>query len=163
MLPRLVRRGKRERRRSYGALMKNLFKRLFGAGKSQRTTVPAPTLPPEEPAEDLFSAARHKDAATLQMLLDKGAHVNTQGRYGWTALMVASEEGHRESVQVLLDNGADVNIASTNCTTALMLAAVNGHSNIVKALLNNGADVNAQDIVGGTALIWRSQKSAARM
>ena len=32
---------------------------------------------------------------------------------GWTALMMASENGHMECVKVLLDRGADVNMQNT--------------------------------------------------
>ncbi|KAH8745815.1 ankyrin repeat-containing domain protein, partial [Diaporthe sp. PMI_573] len=49
----------------------------------------------------------HKEV--VQMLLDKGADVNTQGGEYGNALHAASHQGHKEVVQMLLDKGADVN------------------------------------------------------
>lgn len=46
----------------------------------------------------------------VQLLLDEGADVNVQGRYGDTALMIASYKGHKEIVQLLLEKGADKRI-----------------------------------------------------
>ena len=65
---------------------------------------------------------------------------------GPTALMVASERGHRDIVRILLDAGADPNIAaSDNDETALMYAAWKAQDpEIVKLLLAHGAEMNAR-------------------
>ena len=45
----------------------------------------------------------------MQILLDKGADVNTQSGFFGNALQAALDEGHIQVVQMLLDNGANVN------------------------------------------------------
>ena len=46
----------------------------------------------------------------VQLLLDKGANVNSEGGDFGNALQVASMRGNKEIVQLLLDNAADVTI-----------------------------------------------------
>ena len=93
----------------------------------------------------------------IKKLLVAGANVNYQDDYGWTALMVASENGHIDIVRLLLEKGANVNYQSAiDNFTALMLASKKNHIDIVRLLLAYGANVNHQDEVGWTALIWAS-------
>jgi ankyrin repeat protein len=44
----------------------------------------------------------------VQALLDKGANVNAKRNDGATAVILASQNGHREVVQALLERGAEV-------------------------------------------------------
>jgi ankyrin repeat protein len=74
-----------------------------------------------------------------------------------TALILASENGHREVVQALLDKGADVNAKMNDGGPALMKASENGHREVVQTLLDNGAEVNAKMNDGGTALMKASE------
>ena len=78
--------------------------------------------------------------------------VNTQDKYGETALHLAAANGHLNIVNTLLDNGSDINAQNKHGETALHLAAANGHLNIVNTLLDNGSDINAQNKHGDTAL-----------
>lgn len=82
----------------------------------------------------------------VRLLLEKGADINVQDKWGRTALMMAAREGRLELVRLLLDWEADINIRNENGYTAVMLAAWRGHVEVVQALLDRGADVNA---VGG--------------
>jgi ankyrin repeat protein len=45
-------------------------------------------------------------AATVQLLLEKGADVEAKGSYGRTALSWAVEKGHEAVVKLLLEKGA---------------------------------------------------------
>ena len=74
----------------------------------------------------------------------------------WTALHIASQNGHEEVVRLLLDRGADINIVDKvsvvlvhyhyqsvtvyqdNCT-ALYIASSFGHEDVVQLLLGRGA------------------------
>jgi ankyrin repeat protein len=88
----------------------------------------------------------------VQVLLERGAEVNTQQFRGQTALMWAAAEGHADVVKLLLANGADAALSSTASTkperrppggmTALLFAARQGRLEAVRALLDGGADVN---------------------
>jgi ankyrin repeat protein len=58
---------------------------------------------------------------------------------GYTALMAASEYGHREIVKLLIEAGADVNAADWYGRTALGWALRGGHTDIVNLLKEAGA------------------------
>ena len=62
----------------------------------------------------------------------------------WSALMIASHDGHTEVVKLLLDKGAQVNMQGKDGGSALMIASQNGHTEVVKLLLDKGAQVDAE-------------------
>ncbi len=60
-----------------------------------------------DPGAALLQAAGDGDAAAVRELLDAGAPVNAENRYGATPLFFAAERGHVGIVRMLLDAGAD--------------------------------------------------------
>ncbi|KAJ7274616.1 ankyrin repeat-containing domain protein [Mycena rebaudengoi] len=88
----------------------------------------------------------------VQMLLQKGAHVNAKGGEYGSALQAASKAGHMEIACVLLENGADVHALGGKYGTALSAAAANNHMDMICLLLDNGADINSSDAMDGSAL-----------
>ena len=101
-----------------------------------------------------------KNIEKVKYLLNKERHwfiranVNARRKYdNDTALIYASENGHKEVVEVLLDNGADVNAYNNYGNTALMMASSKGHIKIVEMLLEKEADLDAKNNDGETALI----------
>lgn len=86
------------------------------------------------------------DVAEVKRLLADGAYVNAKDGNGFTALMTASVNGHKEVVELLLAKGADVNYhfysepVKPYYTSALSLAAENGHRDVVELLLAKGAN-----------------------
>ena len=90
-------------------------------------------------------------------MLAAKADVNAKNNVGYTALMIASQNGHLEVVQALLAAKADANAKMADNVTALIYASQNGHLEVVRALLAAEADVNAQAANGRTALIQASQ------
>jgi ankyrin repeat protein len=103
----------------------------------------------------LYKAAQKGDLLKVKHLITEGADVNAKRNDGWTALILASRNGHKEVAQLLLAKGADVNLKTNNGVTALMYASI-GHKEIVQALLDKGADVNETDEGGSTALMMAS-------
>jgi ankyrin repeat protein len=81
--------------------------------------------------------------------LEEGADVNEKDNWGYTALMVASREGHTDIVKLLIKNGAYINTQDYDRRTALIYATEEGHTDVVKLLIDGGADVNAVFVVEG--------------
>ena len=90
--------------------------------------------------------------SAVQVLLKKGADVNTQGGEYGNALQAASVRGHDKIVELLLGKGADVNAQGGVFGNALQAASVRGRDKIVELLLGKCADVNAQGGLYGNAL-----------
>ena len=63
----------------------------------------------------------------MQLLLDKGADIESKDNYGQTPLSWAAERGHEAVVQLLLDKGADIESKDDDGRTPLSLAAKRGH------------------------------------
>ncbi|KAJ7256364.1 ankyrin repeat-containing domain protein [Mycena rebaudengoi] len=104
----------------------------------------------EEAASKAEDASRRTEI--VQMLLQKGAHVNAKGgKYG-SALQAASKARHMEIACILLENGADVHALGGKYGTALSAAVANNHMDMICLLLDNGADINSSDVVDGSAL-----------
>ncbi len=107
--------------------------------------------------QELLRSAERGDAATVRVLLRRGASANAARSDGdtLTALMLASRGGHVPVIRLLLPAGAKVNAAASVAVgssgvnegvTALMLAAQSGNVAAVKALLDAGADPNARAV-----------------
>jgi len=109
----------------------------------------------------LIYAARANSRETVQALLKAGANVNEVSGYGWTPLLVATQNRFYQLGAYLLENGADPNIANKGGWTPLYLATDNrniergdypvrqpdmDHLEFIKLLLAKGADVNARMI-----------------
>ena len=105
--------------------------------------------------EKLFYAVEANDVGAVTDALKKGADVNAKDDEGYTALLIAAEEGSTGIVRALLEvPGIDIGLKDTDGMTALMFAANEGHTDIVKALLDKEANANAVDNNQKTALMY---------
>jgi hypothetical protein len=82
----------------------------------------------------------HLDA--VRMLLDYGAHVNSQDDINWMPLHYASYEGRLEVVQLLLEHDATLDALSDWGYTSTHMASISGHLEIVRLLGDRGADMH---------------------
>ncbi|HVH29526.1 MAG TPA: ankyrin repeat domain-containing protein [Vicinamibacterales bacterium] len=107
----------------------------------------------------LAYAARANSQEAVTALLDAGADINQTTGYGWSPLLVATQNRFYQLGSFLLDKGADPNTANTGGWTPLYLAVDNrnieggdypvrkgdmDHLDFIKKLLDKGADVNAR-------------------
>ena len=107
----------------------------------------------------LVFAAREGDSESAKVLLDAGADVNQTTEYGWTALLVATNNRNYKLGAMLLERGANPNIANKGGWTPLYLATDNrnieggdypvpkpdmDHLEYIRLLLGKGADPNQQ-------------------
>ena len=98
-------------------------------------------------------------AAVNELLIDKGADVNSQSpKYGTTALTTAAKAGRIEAVELLIKNGARLDLVSTRGMSALHYAARDGHRRVCEKLLKAGADPSLVDSTGKTALAYATEK-----
>ena len=102
----------------------------------------------DELGEDLFTAVRGNEVATVQNLLDRGVDIDGRDEYGNTALMITAAYGYAELAEMLVERGAEVNLAGRIGHTALSYAAEEGHAEIAEMLVANGANVNTVNDYG---------------
>lgn len=93
----------------------------------------------------LCVAAREGRLGLVELLLERGTHVNKSGRPGEprAPLAIAADRGRSSIVQILLDNGADPNPSFPRSWGLLPLrrAAYRGHAPVIKLLLDHGAKI----------------------
>ena len=118
----------------------------------------APPGESETPTEKLFNAVKTKDLEALKQAIAGGADVNAKNADGYTALLIAAEEGLLDIVRALLEvPGIGIDLHDVEGVTALMFAANEGHTDIVNALLDKGADANGVDNNRKTALMYAAE------
>src|SRR5215469_13583702 len=107
----------------------------------------------------LVYAVRADDLDSVKVLLGAGANINQTTLYGWSPLLVATQNRYYKLGAYLLDHGANVNLPNKGGCTPLYLATDNrniesgdypvrmpdmDHLEYIKLLLAKGADVNAR-------------------
>ncbi|OQE17250.1 hypothetical protein PENSTE_c021G01308 [Penicillium steckii] len=96
-------------------------------------------------AQTPFSlAAASGNTATVRLLLQRGAELNSRDDFGRTPLLLAAQFGHTTVTQILLNMGASIESKDKKNVTALMYAAMNGHGDTINELLDAGATVNSR-------------------
>ena len=96
----------------------------------------------------------------MQVLVEAGADIGSEGFMGRTPLTLAAEEGATEIMQILLGSGPDIDTAAGGedkeaastpsiGSEALYTAIEKGDVEMVRLLVEAGADVNAAEGFGG--------------
>lgn len=104
--------------------------------------------------DELGRTALHacKTDTMVQLLHSRGASLNQRDSTGMTAVHVAANKGNEDVLRSLIQCGAEVNLTDDEGNTALHLATKGKHPRAAKALLEAGAHVDAQDSRLQTAL-----------
>ncbi|RAK85038.1 ankyrin, partial [Aspergillus costaricaensis CBS 115574] len=88
----------------------------------------------------------------LELLLDRGADINSQDASGKTILDLAAAAGDVELAELALEHGIMLEATAKDGMTALHRAVLHQHDIIMDMLLDAGADAEAQDGNGDTPL-----------
>jgi ankyrin repeat protein len=100
----------------------------------------------------LHLASRQGHLEVARFLVECGADVTAEDKYGWTALHVVSSEGHIDLARLLIKCGADVTAQSRVGSTPLHVALSESHFDLAQLLIEHDADVTAQRNDGRTVL-----------
>ena len=100
----------------------------------------------------LFADVVYKDDnEAFNTLIDAGADVNMQNKYGETLLHISIRRDRREMTQKLIESGADINRPDAPGWTPLMECVMDDMPELCKVLLDAGADKNIANARGATA------------
>lgn len=139
--------------------------RSFGQILAAATVVVAMAAPATAQTEGpapLVAAAKARDRAAVQALLDRHADANAAQADGTTALHWAAYWGDLESSTRLLRARANVNAATDLGVTPLFLASVHEDPALAVALLEAGAQPNLAHLNGVTPLLEAARTGRAR-
>jgi len=90
--------------------------------------------------EDLLSASRKGDLASVRALVEKGADLETKTSYGQTPIYIAAMQGHLLVVEFLLSKGANAEVRDTFYKGRVIdFAMMRKHHDVVKLLLTKKA------------------------
>ena len=104
--------------------------------------------------KDLIQSSYDGELAHVEVLIMKGAAVNSQDQKKRTSLILAASNGHLAVVEFLVSKGAEVNLKDSDNKTALMYASKRSFNDVAAFLLKNDAEVNVQSKKKGmTALM----------
>ena len=106
----------------------------------------------------LLTAAYQGTTEEVVRLLERGADIKAEDKYGDTPLMHAALSGKTEAVALLLKLGADIEAKDKYGDTPLMHAALFGKTEAVALLLKLGADIEAKNKYGKTPLIYAAEE-----
>lgn len=81
----------------------------------------------------------------VKLLVEKGADVTVQNRYGYTSLHASSSGDHLEVSEFLIAKGANVNALDEGGRTPLFVAAEKNRMGHVRLLKEHGADLEIRD------------------
>eukprot|EP00667_Euglena_gracilis_P001533 EG_transcript_1533 len=102
----------------------------------------------------LIRAAEAGQVHVVEALLDSGAVLDYQNKFGQSALMAATYYQHEEVVDLLLQRGAKTELACGKGPTALLMAIETGNVPIVNRLLEAKANILRRRVDNGqTALM----------
>jgi ankyrin repeat protein len=122
-------------------------------------------LTPEEASELLFEELKKKrpDLELIEDILTYTlVDVNVQGKWGYTALMLAAVWGKEKLVEMFLNHPKiDVNLQDEDGMTALILAVSTENEKYIELLLNHpGIDVTLKNHKGFTT--WNFANNSIR-
>ena len=115
----------------------------------------------------LLKICRFKGAVkVVQQMLEYGANVDAEDRYGLTALHIAAQCSDKATVRLLIAHGGNVNVHSqleSTSKTPLSTAAYHGNVAILRVLLEHAAQVDIMFGHGESILHVAARKDNAEI
>lgn len=110
------------------------------------------THPESDDIFGVFADIVYKDdTEAFNALIEAGADVNMQNKYGETLLHISIRRDRRDMVVTLLDNGADMNRPDAPGWTPLMECVMDDMPELCALLIERGADKSIANQRGATA------------
>lgn len=104
----------------------------------------------------LHLASTYGHRETAELLLNRGADIESKTNDSLTPLVVASNSEQREMVEFLLGRGANIESKQAQGQTALHQACSHGYKETAELLLGRGADIESRDYYSSTPLLRAS-------
>ena len=114
----------------------------------------------------LHLASKYGHVTAADILIERGADLSAQDKYGKTPLHLALEKEQVEIARILIECGADLTARDVDGKTPLHLALEQGQVETARMVIKHGADLTAQDKQGKTPLhlaLQLEQVEIARM
>ena len=92
-----------------------------------------------------FNSAREGNISDVKKRLDEGVRADSQNEKGNTALMWASQNGHKAVCELLITRGCNVDMQDKGGNTALMFASYNGRIPVVISLIEAGCNYSLRN------------------
>jgi len=103
-------------------------------------------------------ATKSGNAEMAELLLDHKANIDDLDQNGYSPLMIAVSERHKQLISTLLMKKARLNFKSKDTEqTALMIAICNGIPEVAEKLIFSGAAVKGFDKEGNTTLLHAAE------
>jgi ankyrin repeat protein len=102
----------------------------------------------------LHTAVAYGRRDIVELLINKGAEIDSKTNNGGTSLSLAAQLGNRDIAELLINMGAEIDSKANNGGTPLRAAAIYGQRDVAELLINKGADINSKDNNGRTPLHW---------
>ena len=96
------------------------------------------------------SISGRRDIAEL--LIDKGADINSKDKWGLTPLSRANQLGHQEVVNLLLEHGVKFPCGLREIQKFAHYAAIKGHVKLFAQLMQRSKETNLKNLEGGSFL-----------
>lgn len=106
--------------------------------------------------EELITACEKGDVDVVKDICSVKRHINEQELHGWTPIIVATYNNHKEIVYYLLSHGADIGCVNNNGTNLLMYAKEaykrSKDSELFSLFYKLGLSTGAKDYYGKTVI-----------
>lgn len=105
-----------------------------------------------------------KKPEAAKILVQKGANLNWQDRWGQTAPMYALEQGYDDLLWYMISKKPDLDVQTNDTDYTILWLAINkGNMRVLKWLVDAGADVNHKSREGDTPLAFAVYKNDVKI